>query len=178
MADRGRFVQLLRAAVAANSSDRDQLAFDAVVDFTGFHRDILRDTLEALHVDHVASEGGGGSAGAPSGGGGGGGGGGMGVGSSGGRGDVAGPAGGPERRCKVGHYVYISTDSVYMGSLRPFPSLCACEGVRAGGSSDGAAGSGGLDGVADGIERLVETDCVPPTTREQRAELKRWNSYQ
>jgi len=119
MGDRERFVSLVAAA-------SDDQPFDVVIDFTGFHRDTLRDTIKALH--NVSEN------------------------------DVS---------RKVGHYIYVSTDSVYMGSVRPFPSLRVGSGMR--------AGHVGEDGEA---ERLLETDCVLPSHREQRSVLKRWNSYQ
>jgi len=117
--DRPRFVELLSAASSA-------ARFDAVVDFTGFHRDNITDVVKALH--NVSAE------------------------------DVV---------RKVQHYVYISTDSVYMAAQRPFPSLSVGSGLRAGGVRE--------DGT---VERLVESDCVRPDSGEKRKALKRWNKYQ
>ena len=129
MGDRERFAKMISAA-------SDEQDFDAVIDFTGFHRDIIRDTVRALHS--VSEQ------------------------------DV---------RRKVGHYIYISTDSVYMGSLRPFPSLKVGSGMRAGKQLPAQADSSGSF-LPPTVERLVETDCLPPTEPEQRSLLKRWNSYQ
>ena len=117
--DRPRFVELLSAASSA-------APFDAVIDFTGFHRDNITDVVKALH--NVSAE------------------------------DVV---------RKVQHYVYISTDSVYMAAQRPFPSLSVGSGLRAGGVRE--------DGT---VERLVESDCVRPDSGEKRKALKRWNKYQ
>ena len=75
MEDRERFVSLISAAAA-------EAPFHAVIDFTGFHRDYIRDTIKALHSVSKS--------------------------------DVI---------RNVEHYIFISTDSVYMGAKRPFPSL-------------------------------------------------------
>ena len=61
----------------------------------------------------------------------------------------------------VVHYVYISTDSVYMSTLRPFRSLAVGSGMRAGGVREAVEGEEAV------IERLVETDAVAPETKEQ-----------
>ena len=68
----------------------------------------------------------------------------------------------------VNHYIFISTDSVYMGAKRPFPSLQSGSGMRAGSMRE-------PDGS---IERLVETDAIAPESKEQRTALRRWNKYQ
>lgn len=120
MDDRESFIGMISAAAA-------EAPFHAVIDFTGFHRDYIRDTIKALHT---VSES-----------------------------DVI---------RNVDHYVFISTDSVYMGAKRPFPSLCSGSGMRAGGVRD-------TDGM---VERLVETDAVAPENKQQRSALKRWNKYQ
>ena len=120
MEDRERFIALISAAAA-------EAPFHAVIDFTGFHRDYIRDTIKALHT---VSE--------------------------------------SEVIRNVDHYIFISTDSVYMGAKRPFPSLRVGSGMRAGAASE-------ADGL---VERLVETDAVMPENKEQRSALRRWNKYQ
>lgn len=100
--------------------------FDAVIDFTGFHRRYMRDVVKALHtVD----------------------------------GDTV--------LRNVGHYIYISSDSVYMGCDRPFASLRGGSRVRAGGIVDGEVG----DQRPPRCRRAAPSSPLPSnaTTRKQMA---------
>jgi hypothetical protein len=118
MEERENFISLISAAAA-------EAPFHAVIDFTGFHRDYVRDTIKALHtvseaevrkrcprlyvvLKHIVCQ------------------------------DRLGTNIQKNREQRqrvtetvlflqvirnVDHYIFISTDSVYMGARRPFPSL-------------------------------------------------------